>query len=60
MATQEDIGGEVRMIGLNDPKNLLRFVENPYNFDALVKLKDNYTPEEFERILKDRKEKYGI
>lgn len=43
MATQEDIGGEVRMIGLNDPKNLLRFVENPYNFDALVKLKDNYT-----------------
>lgn len=43
MATQEDIGGEVRMIGLHDPKNLLRFVENPYNFDALVKLKDNYT-----------------
>ncbi len=43
MATQEDIGGEVRMISLEDPENLLRFVENPYNFNALVKLKDNYT-----------------
>ena len=28
--------------------------------DLSEKLKDNYTPEEFERILADRKEKYGI
>lgn len=28
--------------------------------DMSDKLKDNYTPEEFERILKERKEKFGI
>ena len=28
--------------------------------DLSEKLKDNYTPEEFERLLKERKEKYGI
>jgi hypothetical protein len=28
--------------------------------DLSEKLKDNYTSDEFERILKERKEKYGI
>lgn len=28
--------------------------------DLSEKLKDNYTPEEFERLLKERKERYGI
>lgn len=43
MAKQEDIGAEVRNINLDVPSNLLLFAEEPYSFDALVKLKNNYT-----------------
>lgn len=42
MAKQEDIGAEVRSINLDDPNELIQFVDDPYSFNALVKLKDNY------------------
>ena len=42
MANQEDIGAEVRKINLGIPGNLLQFAEEPYKFDALAKLKNNY------------------
>ena len=51
MAKKEDIGAEVRQINLNDPKTLLSFVENPLGFNALSKLKNNYTGEWRDKVI---------
>ncbi len=51
MAKKEDIEAEVRRIDLNDPKTLLTLVENPFGFDALSKLKNNYTGEWRDKVI---------
>lgn len=43
MAKKEDIRAEVRAISLDAPGDLRSFVDNPYSYDALFKLKSNYT-----------------
>lgn len=51
MAKEEDIGAEVQSINLDDPNELLQFVQEPYSFEALVKLKNNYTGEWRDKIV---------
>ena len=43
MAKKEDIKAEVRAISLDAPGDLRSFVDNPYSYDALCKLKSNHT-----------------